>query len=156
MGEPSVHHDTIKIERRYAASPDRVFRAWSDPAARERWFVREEGWECEYRQDFRVGGRESGWFRQPGGERYGNETLFLDIVPGRRIVFAYGMARGETRISASLATVELIADGNGTKLRFTEQMAVLDGGDRVEDRAQGWGGLLDKLGLELEQMAGAA
>ena len=86
----------------------------------------------------------------------GNETLFLDIVPGRRIVFAYGMARGETRISASLATVELIADGNGTKLRFTEQMAVLDGGDRVEDRAQGWGGLLDKLGLELEQMAGAA
>jgi uncharacterized protein YndB with AHSA1/START domain len=145
-----VHHDTIRIERRYAAAPGRVFRAWADPAARERWFVREEGWESEYAQDFRVGGRESGWFRQPCGERYVNETQFQDIVPDARIVFAYTMARGEDRISASLATVELVPDGTGARLLFTEQVALLDGGDNAKDREEGWRGLLDKLAAEVE------
>ena len=150
MSGRNVHHDTIRIERRYAAAPGRVFRAWAKPEARERWFVREEGWESEYAQDFRVGGRESGWFRHPGGERYVNETLFQDIVPDARIVFAYTMARGEDRISASLATVELVPDGTGTRLLFTEQVALLDGGDNAKDREEGWRGLLDKLAAEVE------
>ena len=103
-----------------------------------------------------MGGLESGWFRQPGGERYVNETLFQDIVPDARIVFAYTMARGGTRISASLATVELMPDGSGTRLVFTEQIALLDGGDNARDREQGWQGLLDKLGAELSgELAGA-
>ena len=149
MSERSVQHETITIERRYPAPPARVFAAWAEPEARERWFVREEGWESEYRQDFRVGGQEQGWFGRPGGERYVNETLFHDIVPDARIVFAYTMARGEAKISASLATVELVPDGAGTRLLFTEQIALLDGGDNVKDREQGWQGLLDRLGLEL-------
>ena len=71
-------------------------------------------------------------------------------MPDARIVFAYSMARGETKISASLTTVELVPDGEGTRLLFTEQIALLDGGDNVKDREQGWQGLLDKLGAELK------
>ena len=144
-----VRHDTIRIERSYPAPPARVFRAWAEPEARERWFVREEGWESEYAQDFRVGGQEEGWFRRPGGDRYVNRTLYQDIVPDGRIVFAYTMAREETRISASLATVELVPEGNGTRLRFTEQIALLDGGDTAAEREAGWRGLLDRLAVEL-------
>ena len=66
-----------------------------------------------------------------------------------RIVFAYTMAREETRISASLATVELVPEGNGTRLRFTEQIALLDGGDTAAEREAGWRGLLDRLAVEL-------
>lgn len=145
----SVRHDTVRIDRSYPQAPARVFRAWAEPAARERWFVREEGWESEYRQDFRTGGQEEGWFRQPGGPRYLNRTQFHDIVPDARIVFAYTMAREGTPISASLATVELVAEGAGTRLRFTEQMALLDGGDTAAEREAGWRGLLDRLGREL-------
>lgn len=145
----SVRHDTIRIDRGYPVPPARVFRAWAEPAARERWFVREEGWESEYSQDFRVGGQEEGWFRQPGGERYVNRTQFQDIVPDARIVFAYTMVRGATPISASLATIELVPEGSGTRLRFTEQIALLDGGDTAAEREAGWRGLLDKLEAEL-------
>jgi uncharacterized protein YndB with AHSA1/START domain len=148
----SVQHDTIRIERSYPVPPERVFRAWAEPQVRERWFVREKGWESEYAQDFRVGGREDGFFRRPGGERYVNRTLFQDIVPDCRIVFAYTMAREEIRISASLTTVELLPEGSGTRLRFTEQIALLDGGDTAAEREAGWRGLLDRLGTEL--MAG--
>jgi len=145
----SVRHDTIRIDRHYPTPPAKVFRAWSERQARERWFVREEGWESEYSQDFRVGGQEEGWFRQPGGERYVNRTQFQDIVPDSRIVFAYTMARDATPISASLATVELVPEGEGTRLRFTEQIALLDDGDTAAEREAGWRGLLDRLGREL-------
>jgi uncharacterized protein YndB with AHSA1/START domain len=33
-----VHHDTIRIERRYAAAPGRVFRAWADPEQLIKWW----------------------------------------------------------------------------------------------------------------------
>jgi hypothetical protein len=56
------------------------------------------------------------------------------------------MTREAVPISASLATVEFVAEGEGTRLRFTEQIALLDGGDTTADREAGWRGLLDKLG----------
>ena len=39
MSERSVTQDTFVIERTYGASPARVFRAWSEPAAKARWFA---------------------------------------------------------------------------------------------------------------------
>lgn len=70
-------------------------------------------------------------------------------MPDRRIVSAYTMARGETRISASLATVELLPEGSATKLVYTEQGAFLDGGDQPADREHGCRELLGALGTEL-------
>jgi uncharacterized protein YndB with AHSA1/START domain len=156
MTEPSVVHATIVIERRYNAAPARVFRAFSDPAAHERWFVKGDNWPvAEYSHDFRVGGRESGRFSPDREVVYHNETVYQDIVPDSRIIFAYTMAKGERRISASLATIELIPDGSGTLLKFTEQGAFLDGLDSPEGREQGWGGLFDLLAAELDRAPAA-
>lgn len=151
MTDRSVEHATIVIERHYDAPPAAVFAAWAEPAVRQRWFVAAEGWEiAEYSHDFRVGGRERGRFAQKtAGPVYGNDTLYWDIVPGRRIIFAYTMARDGTLISASLATVELRPDGPGTLLVFTEQGAFLDGGDQPRFREHGWNDLLDRLGAEI-------
>ena len=57
--------------------------------------------------------------------------------------------RNGTRISVSLATVELNAAAGGTRLVFTEQGAFLDGHDDPELRRGGTGGLLERLGREL-------
>lgn len=147
----SVEHATIVIERRFEATPARVFAAWADPAARDRWFVKAEGWPiAEYAHDFRIGGHERGRFSaSEGGEVYGNETRYLDIVPGKRIVFAYTMARDGAIISASLATVEFFADGKATRMIFTEQGAFLDLADQPKYREEGWTSLLDALAREL-------
>lgn len=146
-----TQHASFTLEKRIAAPPARVFAAWSDPAARERWFVKEEGWRAtDYRQDFRPGGRERGSFQRAAGEPvYANETWFMEIVPQRRIVFAYTMDADEHRISASLSTVELLPEGEGTRLVYTEQAAFLDGRDKPDFRRQGWEGLLDRLEAEV-------
>ena len=154
MSERSVQHGSFTIRRRYDAPPSRVFAAWADPAARLIWGAPGEGWAlAEPRFDFRIGGIETSRFGPAGDPVYRNETRYADIVPDRRIVFSYTIDRGETRISASLSTVELLPDGDGTRLVFTEQAAFLDGGDQPEIREGGWRSLLDKLDAMLRRRA---
>jgi uncharacterized protein YndB with AHSA1/START domain len=152
MNERKVHHGTIVVPRIFEASPARVFAAWADPAARARWDVPGGDWEIAQQEcDFRVGGHEVKRFGPPGDPIYLADTRYADIVPDERIVFAYTMDRGETRISASLTTVELQPAGAGTRLTLTEQAAFLDGGDQPEYREQGWKAMLGKLDAALRR-----
>jgi uncharacterized protein YndB with AHSA1/START domain len=145
MTERSVTHATFTLERTYEAPPSRVFAAWAEPEAKSRWF----GNDDEYELDFRVGGREISRGTAPNGRLYTYEARYEDIVPDKRIVYAYDMHLDETRISVSLSTVELKPDGDGTRLVYTEQGAFLDGHDTADQRQQGTGGLLDALGAQL-------
>jgi uncharacterized protein YndB with AHSA1/START domain len=152
-----VLHHTFVIERRYAHSPARVFAAFADPAKKRRWM----GGESENHHgptfvidshtcDFRVEGAER-WRFRADGKLMTNDTFYLDIVPDRRIVFAYTMSAGDVRFSSSHNTVELVPDGNGTKLIFTEQGAYFDNNpESAASREQGTRALLEALATELE------
>jgi uncharacterized protein YndB with AHSA1/START domain len=146
MAGPVVHR-TFSVERTYPAPPARVFAAFADPGAKRRWLAEGEGVEVDgFVLDFRVGGFERTRFRVVGGAPGRNDTLFLDIVPDQRIVFAYALSAGDVRASAALTTVELAPYGGGTRLLLTEQVAFLDGVDGGAGRQRGWGTLLDRLG----------
>lgn len=148
--ERSVKHDTIVLERTYNASPARVFAAWADPSARERWDVPGDGWElAEFESDFRVGGREFSRFGPKGDPRYWSEGRYLDIVQDRRIVSAGTMHNDQTRTSITVATVELLPDGHGTRLILTDQSAFI-GGEDPAAREQGHGTVLANLTAYLE------
>ena len=148
---PAVVHDSFRIEQSYGADRSRVFAAFADPATKRRWFVEGEGWQVdEYTADFRVGGRELSRFRLGDGPEIANDTIYLDIVPDTRIVFAYSMTSAGQCISASLTTVELAAEGAGAKLTLTEQSAFFEGGD-PQSRKGGWRALLGRLRAELSR-----
>jgi uncharacterized protein YndB with AHSA1/START domain len=146
-------HGSFIIERRYNASPERVFAAWADPKAKRAWFAEGEGWDIRsYELDFREGGTETSAFRVVGGNNpfppattFSNDTVFNEIIPNERIVFTYSMARDGVRFSISLATVELHAADKGTRFIFTEHGAFFDGADGIQMREQGWQELLGKL-----------
>jgi uncharacterized protein YndB with AHSA1/START domain len=55
------------------------------------------------------------------------------------------MALGGHRISASLLTFELAADGDGALLTLTHQGAFFEGADGPEMRRDGWRHLLRRL-----------
>jgi len=152
MTERSVVHATFVINRVYDASPARVFKAFSNSEARDRWFVKSEGWPvAEYTYDFRVGGQERGRFSPDGTMVVLNETTYWDIVPDQRIISAYAMDIDGNRISVSVATIELKPEGKGTRLTYTEQGAFLDGYDIPAQREAGCRDLYEKLAAELER-----
>lgn len=148
----AVVHDTVVVERRFAAPPSAVFAAWADAAQRARWHLPgDAGWVLvEFEQDFRVGGRERARFGPRAAPNLREEGRFLDIEPDRRIVSAGTMHRDDVRLSATLCTVELAPDGDGgTLLKLTDQSAFLDGRERPDERRAGWGKVMERLAAHL-------
>lgn len=147
----SVTHTTFVIDRTYDATPARVYAAWSQPDAKARWFVGPDSWkQLERTFDFRVGGRETLKGQFDGGRTSTFEATYQDIVPNERIVYAYSMHLNDQHISVSLGTIELKAEGGGTRLVYTEQGAFLDGYDDAGSRERGTRALFDQLGASLK------
>jgi uncharacterized protein YndB with AHSA1/START domain len=150
MTHPVIHKSFI-IERTYPTSATRVFRALSEPDKKRRWLAEGDGFTVQsYTLDFRVGCFERTRFRFGDGPPMTNDTVYLDIVPNERVVFAYWMTIDGAPLSSSLATMELLPAGSGTLLRFTEHTAFLDGNDGSASRREGTVGLLEALAQELD------
>jgi uncharacterized protein YndB with AHSA1/START domain len=145
-------HSTFVIERTFDASPQRVFNAWADPAAKAQWFGPPE--KPDYSLDFRVGGREHLTVHAPHGPTFTMDAVYQDIVPGRRIIHAYDMHMDDVRISVSLATIEIEPHGDGTRMKLTEHGVYLDGHDTPQQREQGTIELMDALGTFVESGGG--
>jgi uncharacterized protein YndB with AHSA1/START domain len=145
MTPSSVVHSTFTIERRYPVAPEQAFRAFADPELKAKWFAMPPDVEgATHELDFRVGGGEINR-GAPRGIIHAFESRFHEIVPAQRIVFAYDMYIDGRRVSVSLTTIELLLEGDGTRLVFTEHGAFFDGLDDPAGREHGTGKLLEAL-----------
>ncbi|MBE7366079.1 SRPBCC family protein [Ramlibacter pallidus] len=151
MNGPSTSHTSFTIDRAFGAPPERVFEAWTDPAAKRLWADCHAEDTTNYSLDFRVLGRETHRVRHPDGSVQLVEKVFFDIVAGRRIVFAYDIGVDGRRLSVSLVTVEFAPSGAGTRMVYTEQLAYLDGHHDLAQRMQGTAEGLDRLALFLQE-----
>jgi uncharacterized protein YndB with AHSA1/START domain len=154
MSERRVDHGTFVIERHYDVEPARVFAAWARPEAKAIWFACHDDWvPSGHTLDFRVGGLERLDTRTPAGSVHAYEGRFLEIVPDERILWSYEMHVDRLRISVSLATLELRSSRGGTQMRFTEQVALLDGHGDLAEREAGTRIQLDHLAAMLRRPA---
>jgi uncharacterized protein YndB with AHSA1/START domain len=156
MKPAAVIHRSFTIERRYAASPARVFAAWADVETKARWFIGPpEHWKLLRRElDLRVGGHELLHGQMLNGPETRFEARYHVIVPDQRLVYVYDMHHSGRHLSTSLATVEFeAAPGGGTRMSFTEQVAFLDGEDGARSRELGTAAHLDRLGVILADPA---
>ena len=154
MTERSVVHSTFIIERLYPAPPSKVFFALGNADAKRRWFTDPDNpMPGRFEMDFRVGGKEVNAGGPKDGPTHVYTATYQDIVPDQRIVYSYELLFDQTRVSVSLATIELVAEAGGTRLVMTEQGAFLDGHDTSATREHGTGELLDALGAFLKIQA---
>jgi uncharacterized protein YndB with AHSA1/START domain len=148
----SIKHSSFTIERRFDHGPAQLYRAWTDPAVKARWFNGPaDKWKGDVREmDVRVGGRDRlvGKFIDGSESRF--ESQYFDVVPEKRLVYAYDMYWQGKKISVSLASVEFVLAGKGTKLVLSEQHAFLDGYEDAGSRERGTRVLMDNLALALE------
>jgi uncharacterized protein YndB with AHSA1/START domain len=80
------HQATIKLERSYRASAERVFCEFANPVAGAQWSAPSEDDLFHDEADFRVGGTDV-FRRGPKGDaKFHGETRYLLIVPNARVV----------------------------------------------------------------------
>jgi uncharacterized protein YndB with AHSA1/START domain len=148
----SVVHGAFRIERHYDAPRERVWRAFTDQQAKDKWFTGGDGYQTLSRQmDVRPGGREHLKGRWNNGLVSTFDAVYFDVVPNERLVYTYEMHLDERKISVSLATLEFRQDGTGTSVVVSEHGAFLDGYDDAGAREHGTRFLLDAVGASLQQ-----
>lgn len=154
---PSANQETIVLERLYAASPERVFRAFADVEARLRWGRPSEHAGLVYdKTDFRVGGLDVSRCGPRDNLVYRVETRYWDIVPETRIVTSEIVFQDPRPLSISLITVALEAADGGTRLTFTDQIVAFGGASMIAGSRAGYGAALDNLRAELAAAPNAA
>jgi uncharacterized protein YndB with AHSA1/START domain len=137
------------MTRRYAASPERVFDAWTDPALLRRWWAALQGWKTAAADvELRPGGRYRLSMRDPeAGEEYAVGGQYVEIRRPEHLTYTWTwegdaeIMRGSER---TLVEVEFAADGDGTEVRLTHRRFA---DERIRDlHGEGWAGCLDNLG----------
>jgi uncharacterized protein YndB with AHSA1/START domain len=149
-------HGTFAIKRVWAATPQRVFHAWTDPAMKAQWFRGPPGKWSELRRsmDFRVGGLEvaEGRFTDSGMTTL-FESRYHVIEPDRRLVYVYDLRLSGELHSVTLSSLDLEPDGDRTRVSYTEQIVFMDGQDGTQMRRDGTEGHFEKIESLLKQNA---
>jgi uncharacterized protein YndB with AHSA1/START domain len=150
-GTRSIAHGTFTLQRTYDAPATLVWTALTEADAKQKWFAGTPGeWELlERHMDVRPGGKERLKGRWKGGVISTFDAIYHDVIPQERLIYSYEMHLDDKKISVSLATMELKAEGAKTTLKVTEHGAFLDGFDDAGSREHGTGHLLDALGKSL-------
>jgi len=116
--------DPIIIEGYFAATPEKVFQAWTDSDIVMKWFGPAPNSLHSAKIDLRPGGAWQFLKSKDQEKSVGFEGEYLDIQPGERLVFTWFKiilyANGE-RESTPKSQVEIIftAKGNGTNVRLS-------------------------------------
>lgn len=142
----------VRVERTFAAPPNRVYRAWLDPELLRRWLAPGENEVTHVEVEERVGGRYRIHQAHRGEPKGGCEGKVLELVPNERIVLLWGwcgpeFGAGPVYDSRMTITLRPTADG-GTLLtlvheRLDELAAVRP--DIAHNVDRGWAMTLDKL-----------
>jgi uncharacterized protein YndB with AHSA1/START domain len=97
------------------APPEKIFRAWTEPALLTQWFT-PPPWTTPYAElDLRTGGSSLIVMRGPDGQEVPNRGVYLEVVPNRSVVFtnAYTSAwePSEKPFMTVILTFEDLGDG---------------------------------------------
>ena len=136
----------FSLERVFKATPAQVFKAFVDRDAKNRWFSGgDDQTIVEREMDVRPGGRELliGHWKSGVTSRF--DAVYFDVMPDRRLVYAYEMHLDALKISVSLACVEIEPHADGVKLKVAEQAVFLNGFEDNGGRERGANFLMDRL-----------
>src|SRR5471030_1443952 len=102
MTARNVVHASFTITRSWKASPEKVFNAFADQKAKDKWFGGGSDWTPLTREfDFRVGGKEHAAGRWKTGTVSSFDYIYHDIVENERIIYSYTMHLDARKISVS-------------------------------------------------------
>jgi len=150
---PNPELDLV-LERVVPVSPERVWRAWTEPAQLKQWFCPRPWRTTECEIDLRPGGRFYTVMQSPEGEDMApNVGCYLEVVPNQRLVWTGALGpgfrpvahAGDELVFTAIISIEPVEGGS----KYTAVAMHRDPDTTAKHAAmgfhEGWGAALDQL-----------
>ncbi|MDE2364424.1 MAG: SRPBCC family protein, partial [Hyphomicrobiales bacterium] len=139
----------LTLTRLIEAPREKLFRAWTDPKLMEQWFCPKPWFVSDVQIDLRPGGAFFMFINGPGGERFPNRGVYLDVVVNERIVFTDAYTDAWTPSEKPFFTAIVTFEDEGGKTRYTARALHWSAADREQHEKmgfhEGWGKAADQL-----------
>lgn len=145
-----AHEDReIVIIRVFDATPDDVWRAWTDPEGLSNWWGPKGFTTTTSEMSLRPGGEWRFVMHGPDGREYRNRVVYKEVVPAQRLVYAH-MDDGESEpvsfqahvafeplpddASRTRLTLRMVFATNAERERIKREYGAVDGGVQTVGR----------------------
>ena len=133
---------SLALTRTYDASPEAVWRAWTDPEALKVWFKPEDAFTIAAAEaDVRVGGRFRIRMISGEGEEHEASGVYREVIPNRKLVMTWRWKSAPEE--ESLLGVTFRPSGRGTELELKHE-GFVEIDERISHE-EGWKGSLALL-----------
>ncbi len=140
---PTIGETGFEMRRRYRASRERLFRAFTDPDELRDWYAPVAGWVVSRAE---VDARQDGGFHlefgPPGGDPIVEDATYREFDPPSRLVIALDLSGGVT--AQTTLVVEFIEHGDETEVVVRETGFSSEA--VVRRHVGGWTTMLESLG----------
>lgn len=109
----------LTLTRVYDVSPDKLYRAWTDPELLKRWFAPRPYTTPVAELDVQPGGASLVVMKGPDGAEIPCPGIYLEVVENRRLVFTDAYTGAWTPSEKPFMTVILTFEDLGGKTRYT-------------------------------------
>jgi len=147
----------LMVTRLIDAPPEKLFRAWTEPALMKQWFAPHPFTTPVAEVDLRPGGSNLIVMRDPEGNDYPNPGVYLEVVPNKRIVLTNAYTRAwQPSAEKPLMTLVLSFDEEDGKTRYTAVARHWSAEDREAHEKmgfhEGWGLCTDQLAALVQKI----
>ncbi len=139
----AAHAATLSLARRFRASPDALFDAFTDPEQLVRWFGPKGMTVPDCRIDLREGGAWRACMRSTEGNDHCVKGVYREIRRPTRLVFTWIWEQGDMAGAETLVTLDFVEQGDGTELRLTHEGLPSETSRGLHE--QGWSSSFDCL-----------
>ncbi len=146
--ESGIHE--LSVTRLIDAPRDALWRAWTDHL--EKWWC-PRPWTTEIiAHDLRAGGRSALIMRGPDGEVSAMEGVFLEVIPGEKVVFTNAFTAGWIPQPPFMVGI-LTFEDEGGQTRYTGRARHWDAATMQQHAAMGFTDGWAKVAEQLEEVA---
>ena len=116
----NTKHELV-LERTLNCTPGNAYRCWSEPELLKQWFAPKPWTTSKVENDVRSGGDTCVTMRSPEGQEFPNPGVYLEVVPGKKIVFTDAFSKAWEPVEGTPFFVGIVTfeDAGGGKTKYT-------------------------------------
>jgi len=150
----------LVLTRVIDAPPEKLFRAWTEPALLKQWFA-PLPWTTPHAElDVRPGGASLVVMRGPDGNEFPHRGVYLEVVASERLVFTDAYSKAWEPSSKPFMTAILTFENQGGRTRYTARVRHWTVADRETHEKmgfhEGWGRCTDQLAALVAKLCRAS